>query len=189
MTSFLFESRATSLINIYLPEHFLINTPNYTYVKGQVFIDILYFSPSCYNSNSNSKISNFLTIIIPALSELFSTSITLRITRIYYPFINSIILGKYFVNNSDTTSFKKFFKSLGKTSRNPEKGLFVNVTGIRIKISGRLRSQPFIPKYTTESLEFGIFNHKKYFIDNCEISTTNSLGTFTLFISLCQKIS
>ena len=176
------ETRANCLINIYLPEDYLINTPNYTYVKGKVFIDIIYYNPE----SNYTSVTNFLTIISPALSELFSINITLRLTKIYYPYINSIILGKYFVAISDTNTLKHFFNSLGKPQIYP---ILASVSGIRIKMYGRLLSKPFTKKNPIEVREYGIFNHTKYFLDKCDISATNSLGTFTLYISICQRIS
>lgn len=142
-----------------------------------------------------------------ALSILFEKEVNLKLIRVHYPYMNSMILAQYLLKNAATNTFLHFSEAiLTYPSLSPDTYGTVNkdgsyvlpsyITGIRLELSGRLMTEQQIPRVTKKSSrisnpnvnsgsslnESGISSEsmKNVLVDYAKYTSKNELGSFTL---------
>lgn len=64
------------------------------------------------------------------------------------------------------------------------------ISGLYIKIGGRLMREPIIPRLTTKKFEVGaIATGKVNFVDSARITKKNKKGAFTIKITYAQNFN
>ena len=150
-----------------------------------------------------------LVKLIDMLSKLLKLKVELQLNRLKYPYHDSSILAKLISFNSNQKRFtpliKLIFKkasiitnSLKNLKNKAEGSDFYNVvsgpkklkihnsiptilTGLKIKISGRLITQRVIPKKTISKLEKGGFKKTKInIVDYATYTNKNKRGSYTV---------
>ena len=176
--------------------------------------NILYSFVSNNNNNKDkSKSSNPIintNDILPlsdALALLFEKEINIKLTRVHYPYMNSMILAQYLLKNASTNTFLHFSESiLTYPSLSPDTYGNINdensfilpsyITGIRLELSGRLMTEQQIPRVTKKSSRIsnpnvnsgsslndaGVSSESmnNVLVDYAKFTSKNELGSFTL---------
>lgn len=150
-----------------------------------------------------------LVKLIDMLSKLLKLKVELQLNRLKYPYHDSSILAKLISFNSNQKRFTPLIKLIFKkasiitnsilgTKNKVEGSDFYNVvsgpkklkihnsiptilTGLKIKISGRLITQRVIPKKTISKLEKGGFKKTKInIVDYATYTNKNKRGSYTV---------
>lgn len=199
--------------------NYLISSPIYTYENSAVIIDFIYYVSFCRPlsgrprfGRSPIKIENlrffpplsgrvlrlYVKFVLRALSRLIGMKVIIKITRLHYPYLNSVILGKYLLSNPGfrkTRNRTKRILNYSTVKSNPN--LPSLQTGIKITRSGRLSGQSIIAKRTSLTHLTGNFsptdpttgNSSFTIHETIELSGINSLGKFSFIITIAQKLN
>jgi len=150
------------------------------------------------------------------LSQIFNKEVELELIPLQYPYHDSNILAQLIGLNSNKYNFNRMLKTLFNkayiiTNENNSlfEGLAANskmemetvnaatsqLTGIKIKIAGRLTTQRIVPKATVKtaykgSLSSNSFNNKiqNSFVDSAKYTSKNKIGAYTVTVTLGHKI-
>lgn len=179
-------NNASSLITSYFfsmkNNGLLHSNPTYTHTSTKVTIRVFYYISSSFKGkNKSSTISVFknnITSLSDALSSIFGKEVSLEFTRVHYPYLNSSIFAQYLAHNAPTNTFVHFQDSiLTYPSRNASE-LPGYITGIKIEVSGRLVTEPMVPRVTKKSYGVGSSSGGK--VDYAKYTTKNFYGAFTI---------
>nr|AUN28039.1 ribosomal protein S3 [Malassezia furfur]UBU96560.1 ribosomal protein S3 [Malassezia furfur]UBU96747.1 ribosomal protein S3 [Malassezia furfur] len=205
---------ANHLIKTFFDNHYpnvLISNPVFDNGINKNTIHVFYYGVN--NNNNKSKSSNPIintNDILPlsdALALLFEKEINIKLTRVHYPYMNSMILAQYLLKNASTNTFLHFSESiLTYPSLSPDTYGNINdensfilpsyITGIRLELSGRLMTEQQIPRVTKKSSRIsnpnvnsgsslndaGVSSESmnNVLVDYAKFTSKNELGSFTL---------
>lgn len=176
---------ASSLINSYFysirnnESSLLYSSPTYSITNSKVTIHIFYYVNFAkdFKGSGEAMPAAKISSLSNSLAFLYKKEISLVITRIYYPYLNSSIFSKYLAHNAPSNTFIHFKDSiLTYPSRNASKLPFF-INGIKIELSGRLLTEAVVPRITRKTTVFGSFSGA---VDYAKYTTKNELGTFTI---------
>lgn len=133
-----------------------------------------------------------LRILSLILRKLFKKTVELEIIRLYYPFYNSNI----FVNLLSKTLNKikinrilyKFFDKANIFNPNKLIGRKISnipsfVSGIKIRIAGRLMTQRIVPRKTVKTISKGnLSRNKTIYLEKCRFTNKNKRGAFNVTV-------
>jgi hypothetical protein len=170
-----------------------------------------------FKKHLNNVFKQKFIIICNILSNKFNKPVELHLTRLHQPYSNSNILVNLLAmnlknkKNKSRVLIKKIFKkssisSVIKTNtlsrENNWKNQLINsnvshsgkpnafISGLNIKIAGRLMREPIIPRLTTKNFESGIrATGKVNFLDTSSITKKNKKGAFTIKIVSAQNFN
>jgi len=140
---------------------------------------------------------------------LLKTNVQLELVPLKYPYHDSNILAQYLVLNSNKNSYGKLKKrlfrkavifkedqkpSMSDTNLNSEmskeeigiktlgeREIVSRLTGIKIRIGGRLAKQRVVPKRTVKTTYKGrVSNSKTNIVDSSIITSKNKKGAFSI---------
>jgi hypothetical protein len=138
-------------------------------------------------------------LICDILSNKFKKPVELQLIRIHQPFHDSNILVNLLSLNIRNKNFKtnvqieklyakKAVKNLYDYSNNSVNFIPTFLSGIKIRIGGRLMREPIIPRITTKNFERGASSPGKVnFLDTATITKKNRKGSYTIKISSGQN--
>jgi hypothetical protein len=138
-------------------------------------------------------------LICDILSNKFKKPVELQLIRIHQPFHDSNILVNLLSLNIRNKKFKtnvqieklyakKAVKNLYDYSNNSVNFIPTFLSGIKIRIGGRLMREPIIPRITTKNFERGASSPGKVnFLDTATITKKNRKGSYTIKISSGQN--
>ena len=159
-----------------------------------------------FRKNKNILIpTNKLRSLILILSEILKTEVELDLVELRYPYHDSHILAQFLGLNTKKYNFNKLVKKLFmkakifkkfRINESDRENVLVNdhsvpakLTGIKIKIAGRLTTQRVIPKATVKSAYKGCLEKsKESFVDSSSYTAKNKLGAYTVTVWLSHKI-
>jgi hypothetical protein len=189
------------LFNSFLSMNSLISKPVFEITNEKVKIHL--FMYLFLNKNNKININNSFTklnklkldILCQILSHIFNKPVQLELVRLYYPYFDSNIfvnlLSKIINIIQLRVIMKRFFKKA--IIKNPIK-IFNNnlilkipslLSGIKLRIGGRLLTQRIIPRKTVKTIRKGTLAKGKInFLDEARYTNKNKRGAFTLIISL-----
>lgn len=199
-----YESASTVLKYAFRIMSCLISKPRFLVTPEKIEIRLFYYhskkigfkSKPIFFSLLNSKKIQFLCVY---LTKLFNRSVELKLVRLYYPYFDSNTLAELIGINSNIVKFrfitKKLFKSA--TVKNPTK--MVNkattskipsyLTGIKIRVAGRLATQRVIPRITVKTHQRGrLARGKTSFVDTARFTNKNRRGTFSITVSIGHRL-
>jgi hypothetical protein len=184
--SALIQSYFFSMNNNSNVESLLHSTPTYSHTSSKVTIHVFYFSGKKNNNNNSKekfapKVLSSITMssLSNSLAAIYKKEVSLVITRIHYPYLNSSIFAKYLAHNAPSNTFVHFKNSiLTYPSRNASR-LPAYISGIKIELAGRLLTERLVPRITKKISLFGSFSGP---VDYAKYTTKNELGAFTLKI-------
>jgi len=140
-----------------------------------------------------------LDLLCKLLSKFFNKPVELHLIKLNYPYLDSNI----FVNllalmiNKKNIRFimKKFFKFvIIKNIANKNKTFNINkipsfLSGIKIKIAGRLLTQRVIPRKTVKVMSRGAYSRSKVnFLDIARYTGKNKRGAFSITVTTGQNL-
>lgn len=161
----------------------LYSSPTYSHSSTKVTVHIFYYS-NIKNSNKEKSIKKFISTTTMSslgncLSAIYKKEVSLIMTRVNYPYLNSSIFAKYLAHNAPSNTFIHFQDSIiTYPSRNASE-LPAYISGIKIELSGRLLTEPVVPRMTKKVSLFGSFSGV---VDYAKYTTKNELGAFTIKI-------
>jgi len=138
-------------------------------------------------------------LICEILSNKFKKPVELQLIRIHQPFHDSNILVNLLSLNIKNKKFKpnvaieklyakKAVKNLYDYSIKSNNFIPSFLSGIKIRIGGRLMREPIIPRITTKNFERGASSPGKVnFLDTATITKKNRKGSYTIKISSGQN--
>ena len=138
-------------------------------------------------------------LICEILSNKFKKPVELQLIRIHHPFHDSNILANLLSLNIKNKKFKtniaieklyakKTIKNLYDYNVNSVNFIPAFLSGIKIRIGGRLMREPIIPRITTKNFERGASSPGKVnFLDTATINKKNKKGSYTIKISSGQN--
>ena len=197
----------------------LISNPRFYHSNNKVVVNIFYYVNVGRNmNNDNNMESNKVLPLANVLSVLFGKEVHINITRVYYPYMNSIILAQYLVKNAPTNTFLHISEAIvsypslspntyGKEGEEDSFVLPSYITDIRLELSGRLVTEQQVPRVTKKSSrvsnsnvnagssleESGISSESmnNTVVDYAKYTHKNQLGSFTMkvWITSIQSVS
>jgi hypothetical protein len=151
--------------------------------------------------------SSNLRSLVLLLSEILQTEVELDLVLLKYPYHDSYILAQLLGLNSKRYNFNRLVKKLfnkatifKKVSSEEVAGvtdtplLRVNsvpskLTGIKVKIAGRLTTQRIVPKATVKTAYKGSFvRSKNNYVVSSTYTAKNKIGAYTVRVYLSNKI-
>jgi len=189
------------LFNSFLSMNTLISKPVFEIKNDKIIIHLFIYL--LLNKNKRVNINNSFTtlnklkldILCQILSHIFKKPVQLDLVRLYYPYFDSNIfvnlLSKIINIIQIRVIMKRFFKKA--IIRNPIKiaknNLIIKIpsllSGINIRIGGRLLTQRIIPRKTVKTIRKGTLSKGKInFLDEARYTNKNKRGAFTLVVSI-----
>jgi hypothetical protein len=189
------------LFNSFLSMNSLISKPVFEITNEKVKIHL--FMYLFLNKNNKININNSFTklnklkldILCKILSDIFKKPVQLELVRLYYPYFDSNIfvnlLSKIINIIQLRVIMKRFFKKA--IIKNPIKisnnNLIIKIpsllSGIKIRIGGRLLTQRIIPRKTVKTIRKGTLAKGKInFLDEARYTNKNKRGAYTLVVSI-----
>ena len=183
----------------------IIGKPTFTVKTDKMIVQIFYYNPN--NTISNTSINTLGN----ALTRCWNGNIELRLVQLNHAILDSTIFGHYLSSNSHKYSFSRLFdmlkanlplsrdtilkesfdeeSSFHLTNTHGEKDLTSSITGVKIKLSGRLTTQHAGPRQTINANRLG--SSAKGFYGNVDFDqfiSKNKLGAFTMKVWISQQI-
>jgi len=187
----------------------------------KVVVNLFYYISNRDQALSNSTVNSLGN----ALTKLFGLRVELRLVRLHYPYLNSYILAQYVAINTKKYNFTRIQRAIFGALRLPRpKSIVLNhlstleegngsnsllenrllpshITGIMIRISGRLTTQRAIPRQTVQTAHIGTFSSfaggsltggtnsskgMKNVIETALFTGKNKKGAFTVKVWISQ---
>ena len=175
----------------------IISRPHFYVSPNNVIINLFY-----YAVNKNNKIKNDKTVdlninnlqgLTSKLSRYFKKPITLELTKLYSVSNNSQILA-HVLGKLGLSRKRSFASIIGRfLSRQSEKIFFrksINkfsgaITGVYIKLGGRLLRGKIVPRRTVKKIQYGsLARSKSNYITNARIIQKNKRGSFSFTVAI-----
>ena len=179
----------------------VISTP-YVYVTPKnVIINLFYFVLDRKGSKKNFLKVNLLKLegLSTKLSKFFKKPIKLDLTQIYSISNNSQILahilGKLGLKrkNSFTRIIGRFLKHQSKKiffrkNQNQISRFSTILTGVNIKLGGRLMRGKIVPRRTVKKIQYGsLARSKSNYVTTARLTQKNKRGSFSFTVSIGHK--
>lgn len=140
-----------------------------------------------------------LELICKILSIYFNKPVELQLVKLNYPYLDSNIfvnlLGLMVNNRKIRQIMKKFFKFAVIKNIATGKNFIKNskipsfLSGVKIKIAGRLLTQRVIPRKTVKIIRRGAFARGKVnFLDIARYTSKNKRGAFSITVTTGQNL-
>jgi hypothetical protein len=172
----------------------LASKPVFSVSGDKVVINVFYYLASDKALN-NSSINSLGEV----LGKVFKQPVELRLVRLHYPYLNSYILAQYIAINTAKYNFTRIQRAIFGalqfpllTGSNLDGTLPSYITGMKIRISGRLTTQRSVPRQTEQTAQIGSFSsshipaNKSGIIEYAAFSTKNQKGAFTIKVWISQ---
>lgn len=173
----------------------LASKPSFTLSGNKVVIHMFYYTSSGDKALSNSAINSLGKV----LSKLFKAEVELRLVKLHYPYLNSYILAQYIAINTGKYNFTRIISRLwaanvifspSTVKDSNSASLLVDntipayITGIKVKVSGRLVTQRSVPRQTVQTAQVGTFSTAK--VEMASFTSKNKKGAFTVKVWIGQ---
>nr|YP_009652954.1 ribosomal protein S3 [Taiwanofungus camphoratus]QCG69992.1 ribosomal protein S3 [Taiwanofungus camphoratus]UKQ56095.1 ribosomal protein S3 [Taiwanofungus camphoratus]WRO45195.1 ribosomal protein S3 [Taiwanofungus sp. YW-2023a] len=203
----LIKNISSILENSFFSMSSLISKPVFNITPDKVVIHLLFFLVSnkkfLYKSKIYSKFlalnSKKLELLCANLSNSLKKPVELNLVRLHHPFYDSDILANLLGRICDI-NFKPYIYILDNlfnktniinpTINIPEIDSFVPtfITGINIKLAGRLRKQKIIPRHTVKTTQHGSLTRSSAdLVSKARFTTKNKRGTFSITATIGHR--
>lgn len=173
----------------------LASKPVFSVSGDKVVINVFYYLADKKALNNGS-----INSLGQVLSKLFKQPVELRFVRLHYPYLDSYILAQYIAINTSKYNFTRIQRAIFgalqfpvlKASELEDTTLPSYITGMKIRISGRLTTQRSVPRQTVQTAQVGSFSsshipsNKSGIISSASFSTKNQKGAFTVKVWISQ---
>ena len=178
-----------------------ISTPQFNITPKNVVINLFYFVLNSKLAQKNFLLLNLnkLQGLSVKLSKYFKKPVHLELTQIYSVSNNSQILvnilGKLGLSrrNSFSRLIYKFLKFQSKKiffrkNQNRFSKFSTILTGINIKLGGRLMKGKITPRQTVKKIQYGsLARSKANYISTARLTQKNKRGSFSFTVSIGHK--
>ena len=182
-------------MNSIISKHYFLVTPN------NVIIYLFYFVPNkkFFNNNFLDLNANKLQGLSAKLSNYFKKPVKFELTQLYSVSHNSQILinilGKLglFRRNSFSRIIGRFLKHqshkmMFRSNLNKYSRFATILTGVNIKLGGRLMRGKIVPRRTVKKIQYGsLARSKSNYVTTARLTQENKRGTFSFTVSIGHK--
>ena len=175
----------------------VISTPHFFVTPNNISINLFYF---CFSKKNFLEV-NLLKLegLSAKLSRYFKKPINLDLTQIYSVSNNTQILahilGKLGLSrrNSFSRIIGRFLKYQSKKiffrkNQNRYSKLTTLLTGVNIKLGGRLMKGKIVPRRTVKKIQYGsLARSKSNYITTARLTQKNKRGSFSFTVSIGHK--
>jgi hypothetical protein len=186
--------------------HALASKPVYNVSGNKVVINIFYYISDTRGNKALS--SSAINSVGQVLSKLFKRPVELRLVRLHYPYLDSYILAQYIAINTAKYNFTRIVSRLwganaiftpvsGPKSSEQDLQLISDnsqvipayITGIKVRVSGRLVTERSVPRQTVKTVQLGTFSGSSgvQVIDSASFTSKNKKGAFTIKVWIGQS--
>lgn len=183
----------------------LISKPVFVSTPEKVVIQLFYHQASDLDLKNRNHIetkSTFLNLnsehlqkICVILTKLYGKPVELELVRLYYPFLESNILAGFLGLNGDTITFRILMRMLFEkaTIKNPTKRIQKTtssrlpsfISGIKIRLGGRLLTQRVIPRMSVKTVNKGsLARGKTNFVEFSRFTNKNKRGAYSISVTM-----
>lgn len=181
----------------------LISRPVFEVTNEKVIIHLFFYLLENKKMNINNpfiKLNRIkLNIICKILSHFFNKPVELDLIRLYYPYFDSNIFVNLLSILINKIQFRIIMQHFFKKAiiKNPNKMTIKNsititntkipsfLSGIHLKIGGRLMTHRVVPKQTNKIIRKGALARGKInFLDKARYTNKNKRGAFSITISI-----
>lgn len=175
MNNFLSQSHKeiSRLIQSYFHKGIILSDPLFQEKPNKLTISVFYYAVEPKFAQKS------IEVLAREITNLVDKEVSIVLTRVHYPYMNSSILAKYLIHNSSANTFIHFRNAILKYPKFARNGLPSHICGIRIQLSGRLATERIIPRVTKNVGVFGSLSNASY-VDYASHTQKNYLGTFTI---------
>lgn len=168
----------------------LVGKPVFTVNSDKVIIQLFY-----YNSLNTANISNTSVIALgDALTRCWGRTVQLRLIQLNHSALDSSIFAQYLTANGAKHSFNRILEMLKSnlptviSEGSTEVTGSSHITGVKIKLSGRLTTQRSSPRQTVQAGRIGSSaKGSNSTIDYSQHTAKNKLGAFTMKVWISQQ--
>jgi hypothetical protein len=182
----LFKLNNTNIVNLYFNKFAILfkllqtglrKKINNALINKPIEFNLIRMHKSDYDSNI---LAQLFTLILK------KKNIRLAINKIFNK--NNIASVPAYVSKGQTATIPHLANSDGGISSVGYSQKIAIISGLYIKIGGRLMREPIIPRITTKKFEMGaIATGKVNFVDSARITKKNKKGAFTIKITYAQN--
>lgn len=162
----------------------LCSKPSYVHTSSKVTVRVSYYMASGFKDknkkyvNTSSLIDYNTCHLSDTLTSIFGKEVSLEFIRIHYPYLDSYIFAQYLAHNAPTNTFVHFQDSILTYPSHNNSELPANIAGIKIELSGRLVTEPIVPRVTKKTCNMGSSSGEN--VDYAKYTTKNFYGAFTI---------
>lgn len=186
------QRQAISIITAFFAkDKSLVGKPVFTVSPDKVIVQLFYFASG--NSLTNASIATLGN----ALTRCWGGTVELRLVRLHHGALDSSIFAQYLTANSNKYSFNRILDilkdaiptvvsdgSVSETSTTP----LSHITGVKVKLSGRLTTQRSGPRQTVQAGRIGTSAKGQHgTVDYSQHTAKNKLGAFTIKVWISQQ--
>lgn len=179
------QSQAINLIESFFAVHkCLVGKPVFTVNPDKVIVQLTYYAPFGPITNAS------LTALGESLTRCWDRTVEVRLIRLNYCTLDSSIFTKLLAINGEKYSFNRILEMLNENILTAVSDGSVDentvtptshITGVKIKLSGRLTTQRSGPRQTVLAGRLGSSAKGKYrTVDYSKYTAKNKLGAFTM---------
>jgi hypothetical protein len=179
--------------------------PLYNVTSDFVVVTTYYYVSDSKHAVSDSVINSTAEL----LSDLFRVPVQVEAVRLHHPHLDAHVLARYISMNSAHITFSKILEQLWATNvisqpvptEEENKGLLVlpptgggvvvptYLTGVKVKLSGRLDNERSTPRQSVQEAQVGTFSSKAvHHTDRASYTSKNNKGSFTVKVWLAQSL-
>jgi len=178
----------------------LISKPVFVITPSKVVIQLFfYLNKKSYFSNNKSKFvalnNKKLQLLSLQLSKYYKKPVELELDRLYYPYFDSNILANMIGLISNMIKFRIIIKKLFSVAKLKNPNKFVKKTrsslipsflsGIKIRLAGRLLTQRVIPRLTVKTIQRGtLARGKSNFVNSARFTNKNRRGAYSITVTM-----
>lgn len=170
----------------------IIAQPILSWTTNTLTIKLFCLLPKTHSALNHYTLSQ-IHLLINKLAKLFNITIICEIIGLNSYSADSSILSQALAiitdkNYTNVKSFRRTIMKLFNFTRRSHIKALTNVTGISIKLAGRLTRQAIIPKRTVKTLSFGFLSNSNvnYLTNNTYIAK-NKRGSFAYSVTIGHK--
>lgn len=186
------QRQAISIIQSFFAKYeSLVGKPVFTVNPDKVIVQLFYYGKE--ESISNTSIA----ALGDALTRCWARTVELRLIRLNHSALDSSIFAQYLTANGGKYSFNRILDLLkgslptvvsdGSVDDNSSLPAS-HITGVKMKLSGRLTTQRSSPRQTVSAGRIGSSAKGQYgLIDYSQHTAKNKLGAFTMKVWISQQ--
>lgn len=176
----------------------LLGKPLFTVTPNKVTIQLFYYGTSSISNDKLSSLGSALTRLAWQRTTATdpTTHVELQVIRLSHSVLDSSIFAQYLTHNAGKYSFNRIIDMLKNSlptvssdgslddSLNPTS----HITGVKVKLSGRLTTQQSGPRQTVQAGRIGSSAKGPYgTVDYSQHTSKNKLGAFTMKVWISQQ--
>lgn len=188
MNAMSMQRQAISIIQSFFAKYStLVGKPVFTLSPDKVIVQLFYYAPNDAVTNAS------MAALGNALTRCFGRIVEIRLIRLNHSALDSSIFAQYLTANGGKYAFNRILDMLkgnlptvvseGSVDKSSKSSLLPtsHITGIKVKLSGRLTTQRSSPRQTVQAGRLGSSAKGSYgTVDYSQHTAKNKLGSFTM---------